>query len=135
MDIVEKQSIEDVVDQYYDYLPGSTREIKMEKLEQEIENFFDGYEKNQLSDIFHDSVAFESIHTLAYIAILIQASSAGAERSFSALKLIETPQRTTMGQGRLSGLSIIYLNKNMIPSEEEVMELCVSCFAKIGIYL
>ena len=51
------------------------------------------------------------LHLLQLYA-LIPVSVAGAERSFSILKLIKTKLRNRTGDERLSNLAIISINKN-----------------------
>ncbi|CAH1101609.1 unnamed protein product [Psylliodes chrysocephalus] len=57
---------------------------------------------------------FPQIIKLAKLIVTIPASSASAERSFSGLKRIHTYLRNTQGQDRLSSLSIISLEKELL---------------------
>lgn len=60
---------------------------------------------SQFLEPFHE--AFPELCRLAKIAIVIPVSSAGAERSFSAMKLIKSRVRNAMGNARLSNLSLL----------------------------
>ena len=51
---------------------------------------------------------------LAKLIVTIPASSASAERSFSALKRIHTYLRNTQSQGRLTDLSIIAIEEELL---------------------
>ena len=51
--------------------------------------------------------AFREVYRLARIAVVLPVSSASCERSFSALKLIKTVLRNSMGNARLSNLGIL----------------------------
>lgn len=51
-----------------------------------------------------------SIYLLLKIFLTIPVTSATAERSFSALRVIKNHLRSTMGEERLSGLATIYIH-------------------------
>ena len=57
--------------------------------------------------------AYPNLTTLLRILGTISVSTAGAERSFSKLKLIKTYLRSTMGEERLSGLSLISIEREI----------------------
>lgn len=63
-------------------------------------------------------LAFHEIYKLCCIAITIPSSSAGCERSFSVLKRIKTYLRNSTGQSRLTNLSIINIEKELITEED-----------------
>ena len=55
--------------------------------------------------------AFYELHRMTKIAVTIPVTSAAAERSFSALKLIKTYLRNTMADIRLSDLGVIHIER------------------------
>jgi hypothetical protein len=65
-----------------------------------------------LVDVFQacSSLQFPNIHVLLYIALTLPITSYESEWSFSQLKLIKTTLRSTMSEGRLSGLSLMKIN-------------------------
>ena len=60
--------------------------------------------------------AFPDLFTLVRAALTIPVSSATAERSFSTLKRIKTYLRSTIGEERLSHLSILSIERNLSKS-------------------
>lgn len=67
-------------------------------------------------------VSFPEIFKLIKIFAAIPVTSATAERSFSALRLLTTYLRSTMGQERLTSLAMPYIHKNLDVKAEEVMD-------------
>ena len=61
---------------------------------------------------------------LCELAFTVPATTASVERSFSALRRIKTASRNAMGQGRLSSLSLLSIEK----------ELLASLYAKASFY-
>jgi len=61
-------------------------------------------------DVFHE------LFRLCKIAIVTPVSSAACERSFSALKLIKSHLRTTMGDERLSHLGVLSIESRRAKS-------------------
>jgi len=53
-------------------------------------------------------------------------SNAEAERTFSALKRIKTPLKSTMLESRLNSISMICLNMDLVPETELVFNDFVS---------
>ena len=60
-----------------------------------------------------DPVAFPNIHALLHLALTIPITTCECERSFSQLKLIKTPHRSTTSASRLSGLSLMKMNREI----------------------
>ena len=58
--------------------------------------------------------AFPQLLKLAYLVVTIPATSASAERAFSSLKRIHTYLRNTQGQERLSELSMVAIEKQLL---------------------
>lgn len=71
--------------------------------------------------------AFPNISIALRIMLTIPLTSAGAERSFSKLKLIKTYLRSTMSQQRLTGLATICIEKEL--SEQLNYEQIINDFA------
>ncbi len=69
----------------------------------------------KLIDVFKacDPVAFPNIHVLLHLALTLPITTCECERSFSQLKLIKTPHRSTTSAIRLSGLSLIKMNRDI----------------------
>ena len=69
----------------------------------------------KLIDVFNacDLVGFPNIHTLLHLALTLPITSCECERSFSQLKLIKTPHRSTTSAARLSGLSLMKMNRGI----------------------
>lgn len=60
-----------------------------------------------------DSTSFPNIHTLLLLILTLPITSCESERSFSQLKLIKTPHRSTMTANRLSGLALMKMNRSI----------------------
>ncbi|KAG2470699.1 ZMYM1 protein, partial [Polypterus senegalus] len=81
---------------------------------------FAGESPTDLLDFLHQKNLNESIgrlFTLVYLAVSIPVSTASVERTFSALKRIQTYTRNTTGRVRLSALA------SMAIESEVLMEL------------
>lgn len=71
----------------------------------------------ELIDFIHENNledAFPELLKLAYLVVTIPATSSSAERAFSSLKRIHTYLRNTQGQERLSDLSMIAIEKQLL---------------------
>lgn len=78
------------------------------------------FHKNSVAD-FHKYLYLNDLHEtlpeawkLVCLVLTIPATSSSAERSFSALKRIHTYLRNSQGQSRLSALSILSIEKNLL---------------------
>lgn len=65
------------------------------------------------------SDSLSQITKLASLILTIPATSAGAERSFSALKRIKTHLRNSQSQNRLSALSLLSIEKKMLTTVQK----------------
>lgn len=74
-------------------------------------------------DAFKCSSMFPSIQCLLKILCVLPITTSTAERSFSALKRIKTHLRSTMGQERLNGLSMLNICKDIKVEPEEVLDV------------
>lgn len=74
-------------------------------------------------EAFKFSSMFPNIQCILRILCVLPITTATAERSFSALKRIKTFLRSTMGQERLNGLSMLNINKDMKVDPEEILDL------------
>lgn len=54
------------------------------------------------------------LHKLLVAAVTFPVSNATSERMFSVLKRVKTCFRSTMGQGRLSNISVLNIEKDML---------------------
>ena len=70
---------------------------------------------NKLVDAFQvcSPLQFPNMSVLLYLALTLPISSCEAERRFSQLKLIKTSLRSTMSGHRLSGLSLMKINRGL----------------------
>ena len=93
-------------------------------LETELRAF---YHSNELTCLFpHELLdmllstrrfkAMPQVTKLCELVLTVPATTASVERSFSALKRIKTASRNTMGQGRLSSLSLLSIEKELLAS-------------------
>ena len=58
-----------------------------------------------------DPVTFPNVRVLLQLALTLPITSCESERSFSQLKLIKTSRHSTIAADRLSGLSLIKINR------------------------
>ncbi|KAG0704209.1 hypothetical protein GWK47_024735 [Chionoecetes opilio] len=72
--------------------------------------------------------AFPEFYRLAKISVVLSVSSASAEGSFSALKLIKTTLRNTMGNERLGNLAALSIESRRVKSLD--LEVFVDKFAE-----
>ncbi len=75
-------------------------------------------ETRLLKDMELDS-AMPQLYKLFSLVATIGASSAGVERSFSCLKRLKSYTRNTMGQGRLSSLALLAIERTLVKSLEK----------------
>ena len=61
-------------------------------------------------------VGYPNLAILYRIFGIISVSTAGAERSFSKMKLIKTYLRSTIGEERLTGLGLISMERDLADS-------------------
>ena len=83
---------------------------------------------DKLVDVFRDCsrLQFPNINTLLQIALTLPVTSCESERSFSQLKLLITPSRSTMSAMRLSGLALMKIHRQYcaeLSSPERIKEL------------
>jgi len=64
---------------------------------------------------------FPNLFKVVEIAITLPVSSATSERSFSAMRRINTYLRSIMSQNRFSNLSILNIEKDIIVDVEEIL--------------
>lgn len=72
---------------------------------------------------FQYTSMFLNIKCLLTIFSIIPITTTSAERSFSSLKKIKTYLRLTIGQDRLNGLAMLYINKDIQVKPEEVLDM------------
>ena len=86
---------------------------------QEIKNKLDNATVQELLEFLksnHLNSAYPNVVILYRILGTISVSSAGAERSFSRLKLIKNDLRSTMTEDRLSGIALISIERDKAES-------------------
>lgn len=74
-------------------------------------------------------IAYPNLSILYRILGTISVSTAGAERSFSKLKLIKSYLRSTMSEERLSSLAMISINRNM--TETVIFDNVLNTFSRV----
>ena len=70
----------------------------------------------------HATSMFPNIKTLLLILCNLPVTSCSSERSFSGLKRIKTALRTTMGNERLTALSLLHINRDIGVDIHEVVD-------------
>ena len=70
----------------------------------------------------HASSLFPNIKVLLLILCTLPVTSCSAERSFSGLKRIKTPLRSTMGNERLSSLALLHLHRDIDIRVEDIVD-------------
>ena len=68
-----------------------------------------------------DSALFPNINSLLITLCTLPFNSVECERNGSALKRLKTYLRSTMGQSRLNGLALLYINKDIKVDSKEVV--------------
>ena len=108
------------------------RHFEQAKLETELRAFYHSIEltclfPHELLDMLLSTRLFKTmlqVPKLCELVLTVPVTTASVERSFSALKPMKTISRNTMGQGRLSPLSLFSIEK----------ELLVSLYVKASFY-
>ena len=88
----------------------SAADIQQELANASVQEILLFFKKHRLD------VAYPNLAILFRILGTISVSTAGAERSFSKLKLIKNYLRSTMGEERLSGLGLISMERDLADS-------------------
>lgn len=70
----------------------------------------------------HVSSLFPNITVLLKILCTLPVTSCTSERAFSGLKRIKTPLRSTMGNERLSSLSLVHLHRDISINVDEIID-------------
>ena len=81
-----------------------------------------------LFEVYSDCspIQFPNIKSLLQIALTVPVTSCECERSFSQLKILKTPSRTTMSEKRLSGLALMKIHRELcmeLSNPDRVTEL------------
>ena len=103
------------------WLVKTTPEIKAELGNANVQDFLLFLKRNKLD------VAYPNVSVMYRILGTISVSTAGAERSFSKLKLIKNYLRSTMSEERLSGLALISIEREF--AESANMDSIINRFA------
>ncbi|KAE9521923.1 hypothetical protein AGLY_017657 [Aphis glycines] len=82
-------------------------------------NSYDLVKKIKMNDLIS---AFQEVFKLGQLILTISSTTAPVERSFSELKQIKSYQRSTQGQERLSSLSLISIEKELLHKEKNYLE-------------
>ena len=124
----------EIVAQYKHFFePSQTADKLIVELEMFGNEF--GFELDIPSALKNSKHYYPMINKLMGIEMCLNASSATGERSFSALSNIMSKKRSTMGQGRLTGLLLICCNRALIPAEDAIFLECKKAFPKISIFI
>ena len=68
-------------------------------------------QQEPLAETYQMAASLPNIQAILRVILTVPATSCSAERSFSALKRVETDQRSTMGQERLESLILMTTHK------------------------
>ncbi|CAI6372170.1 unnamed protein product [Macrosiphum euphorbiae] len=68
---------------------------------------------------------FPNLYLMVQVAITLPISSATSERSFSAMRRINTYLRSTMNQDRFSNLSILHIEKDIEIKINEILQIFI----------
>jgi len=74
---------------------------------------------------------FPEFATMVHILAVIPATSCSAERSFSALRILKTYMRSTMGQQRVSNIALIHIERayaNFVLENDISLERIIDIF-------
>ena len=123
---ISTERVKEIVHHFKDDLiePDLLTELKMLKnISPDISLFtYNGFKDK----IFHNKSIFPQTCKLLQLLLVMQATSATAEQSFSSLRHVKTYLRTTMKQNRLNHLMMIYIHKNRIIDIEKAMDEFIS---------
>ncbi|KAA0722428.1 Thymosin beta-b [Triplophysa tibetana] len=86
---------------------------KLKKTETQEKNTLPTKENMELDS------AMPQLYKLFSLVATIGATSAGVERSFSCLERLKSYTRNTMGQGRLSSLALLAIERTLVKSLEK----------------
>ena len=107
---------------------NSTKELfRAEKMA--FDNEFEKYAESEQVDIIFllkNSAHYTILNLFLSLLATAAVSNAEAERTFSALKRIKTPLKSTMLESRLNSISMICLNMDLVPETELVFNDFVS---------
>lgn len=83
---------------------------------------------SRLFEVYSDCspIQFPNIKSLLQIALTVPVTSCECERSFSQLKILKTPSRSTMSEKRLSGLALMKIHRELcmeLSNPDRVTEL------------
>jgi len=125
-----KKTLLEAVNLYQDDLPS------IGSIKSEVHNWMVKWEKNT-KDQGHTSLPstlgtplsqtsssmFPNFRTLLTILCTLPVTSCSVERSFSGLKRIKTPCRSTMGNERLTGLTLLHMHRDIHVDISKVIDI------------
>lgn len=74
----------------------------------------------ELKQVYSKTV-YPNLFKLLQVALVLRISSASCESSFSVMRRIQSWTRTTMGQERLSDLSVIHIERDIVFNNEIIL--------------
>lgn len=113
---------------YHDDLPHPTSLESefhcwhMKWKEQEKDHEFSSLPMTLSHTLPHASSMFLNIRVLLSIICTLPVTSCSSERSFSGLKRIKTPVRSTMSNERLSSLSLLHLHQDIDINTSDIID-------------
>lgn len=90
-----------------------------------FKNAFFNYEKTDSFNVIQENLSkkvFPNLYRLVQVANILPISSATSERSFSAMRRINTYLRSTMEQNRFGKLSILNIEKDIEIDPDIILE-------------
>ena len=127
IDEVKKENLQDLYNQYSHFF-DSKLTFDHFKFEFEVSGL-------SLDSSFNNLMAHPMKQMLWRIKSTFSASNASAERGFSSLEFIKSKKRAAMGQERGSDLLIIYKNSDLLPTEDEIFQVCRTEFGRMNLYI
>ena len=122
------EDLKETVQLYEELLPGDT---DLQAVEEEFERWVNQWKNVELSSLPTSIVEaidccsasfLPSIHALLRIFATIPVSTATAERSFSALKLLKSYLRATMSEQRISALALCDIHSDLDVKTESIID-------------
>ena len=70
-----------------------------------------------------DERLFPNIYTCLHLLMIIPVSTATVERSHSGLKIVKSKLQSTMGEGRLNALMLLYVHKDITLDYGKIIDI------------
>ncbi|CAI6350785.1 unnamed protein product [Macrosiphum euphorbiae] len=108
-----------LIDHYKDVLKVNTEDLKCEMTV--FKNILNGNTEYEYFKEHLTQQVFPNLFKLVQVAITLPVSSSTCERSFSAMRRINTYLRSTMSQNRFNELGILNIEKDIVVDVEDIL--------------